>query len=92
MTFLAFVIFAFNISVIGYLIYSWSTRNKPVLTPEQKTEKAFQKRWARTPEENRKRDLRYDRLTTLFIDPGMLFFWFIILPPTLVVLYVIYIY
>ena len=28
MKYLAFVVFTFNISVIGYLIYSWSTRNK----------------------------------------------------------------
>ena len=71
MTFLAFVIFTFNVSVIGYLIYSWSTRNKPVLTPEQKTEKANQKRWARTPEENRKRDKINDRLFMLISEPSM---------------------
>ena len=71
MTFLAFVVFAFNISVIGYLVYSWSTRNKPVLTPEQETEKANQKRWARTPEENRKRDKRNDRMFMLISEPSM---------------------
>ena len=70
-TFLAFVIFALNLGFISYLIYSFSTRNKPVLTYEQGVEKANQKRWARTPEENRKRDLRYDRLTTLIADPSM---------------------
>jgi len=88
MTFLAFVIFTFNVSVIGYLIYSWSTRNKPVLTPEQKTEKANQKRWARTPEENRKRDKRTDRLYMLIFEPSMYVFY-LILFPTLFVIYVI---
>ena len=69
--FLAFVVFAFNISVIGYLIYSWRTRNKPVLTYEEGVEKANQKRWARTPEENRKRDKRNERLFMLIAEPSM---------------------
>ena len=71
MRFLAFVVFTFNVSVISYLVYSWSTRNKPVLTYEEGVEKANQKRWARTPEENRKRDRRNERLFMLISDPSM---------------------
>ena len=65
------MVFTFNVSVISYLVYSWSTRNKPVLTYEEGVEKANQKRWARTPEENRKRDRRNERLFMLISDPSM---------------------
>ena len=88
MTFLAFVIFALNLGFIIYLIHSWATRNKPVLTPEQKTEKANQKRRARTPEENRKRDLRNERLFMLIADPSM-YVVYLVLFPTLLVVYIL---
>ena len=88
MTFLAFVIFTFNVSVIGYLIYSWSTRNKPEVPLEEQIQKSRDREAAR--------QVRYNNRTVhwgaLFSDPGMLMFWFIVLPPTLVVLYVIFIY
>ena len=48
--FLAFVVFSINISVITYLVYSWTNRNKPEKTPENLT-----------VEEVRKKNLREDR-------------------------------
>tara|TARA_R110002126_G_scaffold183946_1_gene332393 strand:+ start:468 stop:719 length:252 start_codon:yes stop_codon:yes gene_type:complete len=50
MIFLAFVVFIFNISVIGYLIYSWVNRDKPEKTPK-----------SLTPEEVHKKNLRETR-------------------------------
>ena len=88
MTFLAFVIFALNLGFIIYLIHSWATRKNPVLTPEQETEKANQKRWARTPEENRKRDKRNERLFMLIADPSM-YVVYLVLFPTLLVVYIL---
>ena len=88
MRFLAFVVFTVNISVIAYLIYSWTTRNKPVLTYEEELEKANQKRWARTPEENRKRDKRNERLFMLVADPSM-YVVYLVLFPTLLVVYIL---
>ena len=50
MIFLAFVVFTFNVSVIGYLVYSWVNRDKP----EKPTKNL-------TLEEVHKKNLREDR-------------------------------
>ena len=85
MTFLAYVVFIFNASVIGYLIYSWSTRNKPEVPHEEQVQKSRDREAARR--------VRYNNRTVhwspLFSDPGMLMFWFIILPPIVLVVYVV---
>ncbi len=88
MTAVAFVVFTVNIGFIASLIYFWTTRNKPVLTEKEKVEKDRMKRASRTPEENRKREKRSDRLLTLAIDPSM---WvvYLVLFPTLLVVYIL---
>ena len=49
-TFLALVVFTFNISVITYLVYSWTNRDRPEKTPK-----------SLTPEEVHKKNLRETR-------------------------------
>jgi len=48
--FFAFLVFTFNVSVIGYLVYSWVNRDKPEKTPK-----------SLTPEEVHKKNLRETR-------------------------------